>query len=93
MSIVGIQSSRPAPLKFFLLLVINMVWYFGKVLHGPAVLLYKWEFGISMVGGIWALLTPGGQSYLHLCEKIESDSINFVTLFVVTGDVSAYIPL
>ena len=64
--------------------------YFGAVLHDPAVLHYIWKCDISMFGGIWALLTPGGQSYLHLCEKIESDSINFVTLFVVTGDVSAY---
>mgnify|MGYP001803518948 CR=1 FL=1 len=50
------------------------------VLHDTAVLLYKSGFGISMFAGIRVLLTPGGQSYMHLCQSIGSD-LELFTLY------------
>ena len=72
MLIDGICGSHPAPLTFFIVSDKYDV-DFGMVLHDPAVLLYKKGFDISMFGGIWVLLTPGAQNYMHLCQSTGSD--------------------
>ena len=81
MLIDGICGSHPAPLTFFIVSDKYDV-DFDMVLHDPAVLLYKREFGILMFGGIWALLTTGRQSSLQLCQSIRSD-LDLFTLSVL----------
>ena len=51
-----------------------------------------------MRGGIWALLTPYGQNYLHLSKSmglgnVHIVSIDCVTLVLVVDDVGAYIQI
>ena len=65
-----------------LLLVVEMMQHIGTVLRNPALLLYKWEFDISKLGGIWAPVSK----YRIWIWNSSPYQYNYNT-FVVLGDV------